>query len=58
MEFDEKRSQLYVYTTPNLHTTVAKVLDNIEAEFAAGADTDARDLLDQGSGAAVGSSAG
>ena len=33
MEFDEKRSQLYVYTTPNLQTTVAKVLENIEAEL-------------------------
>ena len=33
MEFDEKRSQLYVYTTPNLQTTVAKVLENMEEEL-------------------------
>ena len=33
MEFDAKRSQLYVYTTPNLQTTVAKVLENIEADL-------------------------
>ncbi|GEM_PF-1456151 len=33
MEFDEKRAQLYVYTTPNFHTTVAKVLENMEADL-------------------------
>ncbi len=33
MEYDEKIAQLYVYTTPNFHTTVAKVLENMEAEL-------------------------
>ena len=35
MEFDANRGQLYVYTTPNYHTTVAKVLESMEAELPA-----------------------
>ncbi len=33
LEYDDKRAQLYVYTTPNFHKTVAKVLENMEGEL-------------------------